>query len=144
MDEKRVIIIDDSKYIIGMLEEFLCKKMHLNVVATACDGMNALDLYRKLKPDMVTLDLSMPKKGGKEVLGELMNEDPNANVLIVSAVRSKLLVECLLMGAKGYVEKPLRLHNTEYVADLVKTVNEVISGNVSQKTIDKEIRGRQE
>lgn len=126
MSEKRVMIIDDSKYIIGLLERFFIDQLHFKVVATALDGTNALELYRKYKPDLLTLDLSMPNKDGKEVLKEVLEEDPDANVLIISAVRGDALLKCMSMGAKGYVEKPLRLSDSDFIADFTETVNEVV------------------
>jgi two-component system, chemotaxis family, chemotaxis protein CheY len=126
MSEKSVIIIDDSKYIIGLLERFFIDQLHFKVVATAPDGTNALDLYRKFKPDLLTLDLSMPNKHGKDVLKELLNEDPVANVLIISAVRGETIMECLSMGAKGYIEKPLRFSDADFTSDFIETVNEAV------------------
>jgi two-component system chemotaxis response regulator CheY len=126
MSEKSVIIIDDSKYIIGLLERFFVEQLHFKVVATALDGTDALDLYRRLKPDLLTLDLSMPNKDGKDVLKELLNEFPDANILIISAIRGDAIMQCLSMGAKGYIEKPLRFTNADFVADFIESVNEAV------------------
>lgn len=126
MSEKRVMIIDDSKYIIGLLERFFIDQLHFKVVATALDGTNALELYRKYRPDLLTLDLSMPNKDGKEVLKEVLEEFPDANVIIISAVRGDALLKCMSMGAKGYVEKPLRLSDSDFIADFTETVGEVV------------------
>jgi len=126
MDEKTVMIVDDSKYIIGLLDRFFTDTLHFKVVCTALDGTNALELYKRYKPDLLTLDLSMPNKDGKEVLKEVMAEDQEANVLIISAVRGDAMLNCMTMGAKGYIEKPLQLSNTDFVADFIETVNEVM------------------
>ncbi|MBN1576560.1 MAG: response regulator [Chitinispirillaceae bacterium] len=126
MSEKSVIIIDDSKYIIGLLERFFIDRLHFKIIATALDGTDALNLYRKFKPDLLTLDLSMPNKNGQDVLKELLDEFPDANVLIISAIRGDAILQCLSMGAKGYIEKPLRLSNGDFVADFIETVNEAV------------------
>lgn len=126
MSEKCVIIIDDSKYIIGLLERFFVEQLHFKVVATALDGTEALDLYRRFKPDLLTLDLSMPNKDGKDVLKELINEFPEANILIISAIRGDAILQCLSIGAKGYIEKPLRFSSTEFVEDFIESVKEAV------------------
>lgn len=126
MIEKRVMIIDDSKYIIGLLERFFIDQLHFKVIATTLDGTNALELYRKYQPDLLTLDLSMPNKDGKEVLKEVLGEDPAANIIIISAVRGDAMLQCMSMGAKGYVEKPLRLSDSDFIADFIETVNDVV------------------
>ena len=127
MGEKTVMIVDDSKYIIGLLERFFVDQLHFKVVATALDGTNTLELYRKFKPDLLTLDISMPNKDGKDVLREIMIEYPNANVLIISAVRGDSMLKCMSMVAKGYIEKPLQFSDPDFVADFIETVNEVIA-----------------
>ncbi len=126
MNEKSVVIIDDSKYIIGMLERFFVEQLHFKIAATALDGTEAVELYRRYKPDLVTLDLSMPNKDGKEVLKELLDEFPQANILVISAIRGDAVMQCLSMGAKGYIEKPLRLNNADFIADFIETVNEAV------------------
>lgn len=126
MSEKTVMIVDDSKYIIGLLERFFTDTLHFKVVCTALDGINVLDLFKRYQPDLLTLDLSMPNKDGKEVLREVMAEKPDANVLIISAVRGDAMLNCMTMGAKGYIEKPLQLSNSEFVGDFIETVNEVM------------------
>ncbi|MBN1307073.1 MAG: response regulator [Chitinispirillaceae bacterium] len=133
MSEKSVIIIDDSKYIIGLLERFFVDRLHFTIAATASDGTNAINLYRKFRPDLLTLDLSMPNKHGQEVLKELLNEFPDANVLIISAIRGDAILQCLSMGAKGYIEKPLRFTNADFVDDFIETVNESVGGREPSK-----------
>ena len=125
MSEKTVMIIDDSKYIIGLLERFFVDKLHFIVVATALDGTNVLELYRQYRPNLLTLDLSMPDKKGVDVLKDVLEADPGANVLIISAVRSDAMLKCMTMGAKGYVEKPLRFSDLDFVSDFIETVKEV-------------------
>lgn len=124
MSKKSVMIIDDSKYIIGLLERFFCDELDFNVVATALHGDNAIELYQKYTPDLVTLDLSMPNKSGMEVLTELLQSEPRAKVIIISAVRGESIMESLLLGAKGYIEKPLKLSDSNFKSEFIKTVDE--------------------
>lgn len=127
MKEKTVIIVDDSKYIIGLLERFFRDELKFNVVATFNSGIGVIEKYKQYHPDLVTLDLSMPGISGKEILIELMKQDTNANVIIISAIRGDSLMESLLLGAKGFINKPLKFFNNDFKEDFIKTVNEAMS-----------------
>ena len=83
-------------------------------------------MYRELKPDLVTMDLTMPNKDGKAALTEILQEDPNANILVVSAVKGNTMLECMKLGAKGYVEKPLKFGEAVFVEEFKKSVEEAL------------------
>jgi two-component system chemotaxis response regulator CheY len=102
--------------------------MGLEVVGVGRDGNEAVDLYRALKPDLITMDLTMPNKDGKTALQEILREFPAANILVISAVRGKTVVECLKLGIKGYVEKPLKLSNPLFIEEFKASVREAIGG----------------
>lgn len=77
------------------------------VAGEAGDGEEALRLYEELKPDFVTLDISMPRTNGMEALRKLMARHPDAKVIIVSAVgQKKMVLDALGYGAKDFVIKP--------------------------------------
>jgi two-component system chemotaxis response regulator CheY len=126
MAEKTVMIVDDSKYITGLLEKFFKERLKFRVVATVLNGMEVLERYRELRPALVTLDISMPQKTGEVILQEIISFDPDANICIISAVRGDAMLNCMSLGAKGYIEKPLRLNDVDYVRDFRDTVNEII------------------
>ena len=125
MDKKRVVIVDDSKFIIKQLTEFYRDVMGFTVVATAESGEEGIELYKKYKPDLLSLDIVMMGMSGLEVVEEIITEFPNANIIMVSAVRTYEMLECINLGAKGYVEKPLQLQSDEYVKDFKDTLSEI-------------------
>ena len=125
---RRVVIIDDSRFIVEKLSTFFIEKMQYNVVATGDDGFSAVELYRKFKPDLITLDITMPRKNGAEALREILAEFPGAIVLIISAVRGDDMLDCLQAGARDYIEKPLHLESAQFVDDMIKTIQSLVPG----------------
>lgn len=126
MPPKKVVIIDDSKYVVDKLEQFFTTVMQFDVVATGSDGRFALELYRKYHPDLITLDMMMPNMDGMTALKEILKDDPGANVMMVSAVRGDSMLRCMVLGAKGYVEKPLRFSDPAFTEDFIETLKEIL------------------
>jgi two-component system, chemotaxis family, chemotaxis protein CheY len=124
---KTVVIVDDSKFLIKQIAQFFEKNLGYQVVATGIDGNEAVDLYRKHKPDLITLDITMPNKDGQQAMKEIYTEFPKANILMISAVRGDAMLECMKMGAKGYIEKPLKFNDVEFVKDFQETVEEIFA-----------------
>jgi two-component system chemotaxis response regulator CheY len=125
---RTVIIVDDSKFLIKQIVDFFEKQLGFTVLATGNDGNEAIELYRKHKPDIITLDITMPNKTGAEAMKEIVAEFPDANVVMVSAVRGETMLECMNSGAKGYIEKPLKFNDAEFVADFKETISEILGG----------------
>lgn len=125
--KKKAVIIDDSIFLIKHLSSFLEEAAGLEVVATGRNGAEAVELYRAHHPDLLALDITMPDSDGKTALGQILDEFPDARVLIVSAVRGDAVIECMTMGAKGYIEKPLRLTDPEFVKVFLETIEEVLA-----------------
>ncbi len=123
---KRVVVVDDSGFLKKQIVQFLEGKLGLKVVATGADGNEAVSLYREHKPDLLTLDITMPNKDGQEALQEIIQEFPDANILMISAVRGDAMLECMSAGAKGYIEKPLKFASAEFVEDFKSTIDDVI------------------
>jgi two-component system chemotaxis response regulator CheY len=122
---RTVVIIDDSKFLIKQIVEFFEKQLGFTVVETGSDGNEAIEMYRKHKPDLITLDITMPNKTGADAMKEIIQEFPNANVLMISAVRGDAMLECMNGGAKGYIEKPLKFSDPEFVSDFKDTIQEI-------------------
>ncbi len=102
----RVMIADDSSSIRLVLEDILSIGKH-EVVYQAKDGVEAVEKYASLKPDILLLDLTMPKKDGLTVLKEIKEIDPDAKVIMLSAADSKKMVDdCLEAGAASFISKP--------------------------------------
>ena len=127
--KRKVIIVDDSKFLLRALQDYFQEGGigDYEVVANGSNGVQAVELYRRHRPDLMTLDITMPVKDGKEALGEILAEFPSARVLIISALTGSNVLECVKMGAKGYVEKPLRFEDEEFRKDFIQTLEEAFA-----------------
>ena len=106
MEKKRVLIVDDSPYIQKSLAKIL-EAHDCEVAGMASNGLEAVKLFRELKPDFVTLDLVMPQMGGMQTLQLLKRIDPAAKVVMVSSLAEKeKIIDCARLGASHYVIKP--------------------------------------
>lgn len=124
---KTVVVVDDSKFLIKQIVDFFEKQLGFQVLGTGNDGNEAVELYKKLKPDLITLDITMPNKDGMDAMKEIIKDFPDANILMISAVRGSAMLECMSAGAKGYVEKPLKFADGEFVNDFRETVSEIFN-----------------
>lgn len=124
--DRTVVIVDDSKFLIKQIVDFFEKKLGFTVLATGSDGNEGIELYRKHKPSLITLDITMPNKTGADAMKEIIAEFPDANVLMISAVRGESMLDCMNSGAKGYIEKPLKFNDSEFVDDFKETINEIL------------------
>ena len=122
---KSVVIVDDSSFLSKQIAEFFAKELGFQVLAVGKDGNEAVELYRKHQPDMLTMDLTMPNKDGKTAIFEILAEFPEARILVISAVKGNIVMECLHRGAKGYVEKPLKFSDPLFVEDFKASIDEV-------------------
>jgi two-component system, chemotaxis family, chemotaxis protein CheY len=126
---RTVVIIDDSKFQTLQLGRFFSDVMGFRVAAIGEDGEQAVELYRTHKPDLLTMDLTMPRLDGRGALEQILKEFPKANVLVISAVKGPLLLDCLTLGAKSYMEKPLRFDKDDFVLDFRATVEEILKAS---------------
>lgn len=100
------MIVDDSNVIRNRITRG-SKEMDFSVVATATNGAEALELYRQHRPDLVTMDLTMPKMDGLECISEITAMDEDANILVISALSDKATgIKALEYGARGFICKP--------------------------------------
>lgn len=123
---RTVVIIDDSKFQTLQLGRFFSDVLGFQVAATGEDGEQAVELYRAHRPDLLTMDLTMPRLDGLGALTRILQEFPGANILVISAVKGPLLLDCLTAGAKSYMEKPLRFDKEDFVRDFRATVEEIL------------------
>jgi CheY-like chemotaxis protein len=113
---KRVLLVDDEPELTDVVREYLQESYE---VETAGSGTAALDSFRKRRPDVVFLDISMPGPSGLEVLKELRRADPTLPVVMVTVNTDVAVVqECLREGAFAYVPKPFDLKYVEHMAAL--------------------------
>ena len=104
----RVLVVDDAAFMRKMVSDALAKAGH-EVIGEACNGVEAVESFRALKPELTTLDITMPEKDGLSALGDIMTLDPNARVIMCSALgqESKVL-ESIKLGARDFVVKPFQ------------------------------------
>ena len=104
----RVLVVDDAAFMRKMLSDALTKGGH-EVIGEAGNGVEAVDRFHELKPDVTTLDITMPEKDGLAALKEIIAIDPAARVIMCSALgqESKVL-EAIKAGAKDFVVKPFQ------------------------------------
>ncbi|MFO0839660.1 MAG: response regulator [Phycisphaerae bacterium] len=102
----RVLIVDDAAFMRFLIKDILVKLGH-QVVGEAGDGEQACAMYDSLQPDLVTLDLIMPKKSGLDALRDIRQKHPKARVVVISAVEQRQpLMDALKLGATDYLVKP--------------------------------------
>lgn len=103
----KILLVDDSAFVIKQLTSIF-KSGNYEIVGVAEDGLAALEKFKELKPDLVTMDITMPKMDGITALEKIMEIDSSAKVIMVSALgKEELVKKSLLLGAKNYIVKPL-------------------------------------
>ena len=103
-----VLVCDDAIFMRTMISDIL-SQAGFEVVGEAESGLQAVDKYRELKPDLVTMDIVMPDMGGIEAVREICKSDPEAKILMCSAMgQQALVVEAIQAGAKDFVVKPFQ------------------------------------
>lgn len=108
MTGRRVLIVDDAIFMRTMIGDIL-KQAGFDVVGEASTGKEAVEKYRQLKPDLVTMDIVMPDMGGIDAVREIIKEDPEARILMCSAMGQQgLVVEAIQAGAGDFVVKPFQ------------------------------------
>jgi len=112
------MIADDSDAIRLVLKDILGIGKH-TIVAEAVNGEEAVDLFFKTSPDLLLLDLAMPKKDGLSVLKEIIEKNPQAKVVLITASDDqKIINQCLQIGASSYISKPFNFN------DILKQIND--------------------
>lgn len=102
----KILVCDDSAFMRMMLKRVLVDGGH-EVVGEAGDGMQAVQLFRQLKPDITTMDITMPKLNGVEAVKLIYKEDPIARVVMVTAIGQQAIInEALEAGASDFLLKP--------------------------------------
>ncbi|MFX0006832.1 MAG: response regulator [Candidatus Hermodarchaeota archaeon] len=103
-----------------MLKNIINKIEQIEVIGEASNGVEAISLYKKLNPDLVTMDLVMPEKGGIEATEEILKINSKALIVVVSALGQEALVlEAAKKGAKDFIQKPFKTEQIIEVMDRI-------------------------
>jgi two-component system, chemotaxis family, chemotaxis protein CheY len=117
---KRVLIVDDASFI-RLAVKTLLEENGFKVVGEAASGDEGIQLYKELQPDIVTMDITMPGISGTEALKQILQFDPKANVLMLSAMGQESLVrEAIISGAKSFIVKPFKNEQ------LIQTIEKIL------------------
>ena len=104
----KILIVDDTMFMRTLLKNILFSGSH-DIIGEAENGEDAVEKYKALKPDLVTMDVVMPKMNGIEALKAIMAADPNAKIVMCTAVGQEQMVKLAIKtGAKGYIVKPFQ------------------------------------
>ena len=103
---KRLLVVDDAVFMRKLIRG-VAAEAGWEVVGEAANGLEAIEMYDRLRPDLVTMDLVMPEMGGLEALRQIRAEDPNARVVVVTALDQKqALMDSIREGAIDFIVKP--------------------------------------
>jgi len=113
----RVLLVDDAAFMRMMLKDVLTKNQ-IEVVGEAENGVVALQKYMELKPDLTIMDITMPEMDGIQAIKEIRKKDPQAKVIMCSAMgQQAMVIEAIQSGAKDFIVKPFQ---PERVIEAVK------------------------
>lgn len=119
-----VILADDHEMILQGNAAYLAQQPDINILATATNGVQAVQLTRMRKPNVLVLDINMPGKNGEEIAKEILESQPETQIVVVTGLDDVQLFKRLRkLGVKGYLLKEQRIE------DLSKAIREVHAGN---------------
>ncbi|MGI6513404.1 MAG: response regulator [Syntrophomonadaceae bacterium] len=105
---KTILVVDDAAFMRMMIKDILTKNGY-SVVGEADNGLNAIDKYEELKPDLVTMDITMPEMDGITAVKEIRKRNPNARIIMCSAMgQQAMVIDAIQAGARDFVVKPFQ------------------------------------
>lgn len=105
---KKILIVDDAAFMRMMIKDILTKNGY-EIVGEAQDGREAVEKYKELEPDLVTMDITMPEMDGITALKEIKQIDPDAVVIMCSAMgQQAMVIDAIQAGAKDFIVKPFQ------------------------------------
>lgn len=118
---KRILVVDDA-VVMRMMIKGILSKHGFDVVGEAQNGVEAVDKYRQLHPDLVTMDVVMPEMDGITAVKQIMAHDPAAKIVMCTSMgQQALVVEAIQAGAKSFITKPFQ------PPKIVETINKVLA-----------------
>lgn len=115
-----VLIVDDAVFMREMIKDMFGAMSGFSVVGEATNGVEAVEKYRVLRPNLVTMDIVMPLKSGIEAAREITALDKDARIIMCSAMgQESLVMEAMYAGAKDYIVKPFKADKVREVVSRV-------------------------
>ena len=107
--KKRILIVDDALFVRNRLRKIVDKMDFAEVVGEAGNGIEGVSLYKKLKPDLVTMDLVMPDSDGINAIEQIIKFDKDAKIVVISAIGQEMsILDATSKGALDYLRKPFK------------------------------------
>lgn len=104
----KIMVVDDAVFMRTMMKEIL-KSEGFEIVAEAANGEEAVQLYKQVKPDIVTMDITMPEMDGVDALSAIKKIDPQAKVIMCSAMgQQEMVIRAIRAGAMDFIVKPIQ------------------------------------
>ena len=117
---KKVLICDDAAFMRMMVKDTLSKNGYTDLYEAA-DGLQAVEVYNEVKPDLVIMDITMPNMDGLDALRAIMGQNPGAKVVMCSAMgQEAMVIDAIKSGAKDFIVKPFKPER------IIKTVEQLL------------------
>lgn len=117
---KKILVVDDASFMRTVLKDIIKGNGLATEIIEAGDGVEGVKAYQTQKPDLVTMDVNMPKADGIQALRAIMKIDPAAKVVMVTSVEQKQIVQdAMKLGARDYIVKPFDRSNVGLVLNKV-------------------------
>lgn len=116
----KILLVDDAAFMRMMVKDTLTKAGYTDLYEAA-DGLQAVETYNDIKPDLVLMDITMPNMDGLEALKAIKSKDPNANIVMCSAMgQESMVIDAIKSGAKDFIVKPFKPDR------ILKTVSSIV------------------
>lgn len=116
----KILIVDDAAFMRNMIKDVFGSIPGFSVIGEASNGVEAVEKYKALKPDLVTMDIVMPLKSGIEAAREITSADREAKIIMCSALgQESLVMEAIEAGAKDFIVKPFKAEKVQEVVNRV-------------------------
>ena len=116
----RILVVDDASFMRTLLKDIIKSNGLASEIFEAEDGIQGVKAYQKVKPDLVTMDVNMPRADGIQALRAILKINPSAKVVMITSVEEKHIVQdAIKLGARDYVVKPFDRSNVPLVLNRV-------------------------
>lgn len=139
MDKIKVLLIEDDPMVQEVNKGFIANVKGFEIAAVASNGDEGIQLAKSVQPDLIILDIFMPKKDGIKTMHELRKQKINAEVIVVSAAKDKDTIKLMLQnGALDYIIKPFKFDRIEQALEKFRQYRESLkeAGTMSQEQLD--------